>query len=67
MLNFSVGLSENIGALKTKLIGLLTSLLLKMLPASAPSIALEILLSSDASLSMLSTENRLTNVVSDKK
>jgi predicted transposase YbfD/YdcC len=67
MLNLLVGLFDNIGVLKTRLIGLLTVHLLRMLAAFALSTVLEILLFYDALLSMPSTANTLINVVSDKK
>jgi hypothetical protein len=67
MLNLLVWLFDNIGVLKTRLIGLLTVHLLRMLAAFALSTVLEILLFYDALLSMPSTANTLINVVSDKK
>jgi hypothetical protein len=57
MLNLLVGLFDNIGVLKTRLIGLLTVHLLRMLAAFALSTVLGILLFYDALLSMPLIEN----------
>ncbi len=53
MLNLSVGLSENIGALKTRLIGHLIVLLRKLLAAFVLSIVLRTFFFYDALLLML--------------